>query len=214
MTGGRPRTNEEITMPIACHMTAARAVTQPVVRRSMTIAALMGASILAGALTMARAETPGSHATPSGANAATHVAQATPSQSTAGTGGGNSSGAMANETRSETVEQRIATLHTQLKITPDEEQKWDAVAKVMRENAANLDKLAADSHASASRDMTAVEDLKMYQKFAQTHVDGLKSLVASFSSLYSAMPEAQKKTADAVFQAAHQNAAAAHGQTG
>ena len=43
--------------------------------------------------------------------------------------------------------------------------------------------------------MTAPEDLKPYQKFAQAHVDGLKNLIASFDGLYAAMPDAQKKIA-------------------
>jgi hypothetical protein len=164
----------------------------------MTIAALLGATMLASALTVARAETVDS--------AATRTAQSSAPQAPAG--------AATTETRSETVEQRIATLHDQLKITPDEEKKWDAVAKAMRDNAANLDKVVADSHATSSQGMTAVEDLKMYQKYAQAHVDGLKHLTSSFETLYSAMPEAQKKTADAVFLQAHQNAAAARGQAG
>ena len=43
-------------------------------------------------------------------------------------------------------------------------------------------------------------DLKTYEKFAQAHVKGLKNLIASFSKLYAAMPDAQKKNADQVFQ--------------
>ena len=51
--------------------------------------------------------------------------------------------------------------------------------------------------------MTAVDDLKTYGKFAQAHVDGLKSLTASFETLYNSMPDAQKKVADEVFQNRH-----------
>jgi periplasmic protein CpxP/Spy len=47
--------------------------------------------------------------------------------------------------------------------------------------------------------MSAVEDLKTYQKFAQAHVDGLKNLISAFGTLYDAMPDAQKKIADKVF---------------
>ena len=47
--------------------------------------------------------------------------------------------------------------------------------------------------------MTAVQDLQTYQQFAQAHVDGLKNLTAAFSTLYDAMPDAQKKVADQVF---------------
>jgi hypothetical protein len=59
--------------------------------------------------------------------------------------------------------------------------------------------------------MSAMDDLKMYQTVSQAHVDGLKNLISSFSTLYSAMPDAQKKVADTVFETAHQRAVAAHG---
>jgi hypothetical protein len=48
--------------------------------------------------------------------------------------------------------------------------------------------------------MSAVDDLTTYEKFAQAHVDGLKNLISSFRVLYTAMPDAQKKTADEVFK--------------
>jgi hypothetical protein len=70
----------------------------------------------------------------------------------------------------------------------------------MRENAAAMDKLIASKRTTAPQNMSAVEDLRTYQAFAQTHVDGLKNLTAAFSTLYDGMTDAQKKTADQVFQ--------------
>jgi len=167
--------------------------------RSFAVAALMSATMLASPLS-ARADTV--------SNAAFQLAQASaPAPKT-------QAGAAATESKGESVEQRITTLHASLKITPDEQSKWDAVAQAMRENASNMDKLVAEGRTTAPQNMSAVDDLKMYQKFAQAHVDGLKNLISSFSSLYSAMPDAQKKNADAVFEAAHENrqaSAAAHG---
>ena len=161
-------------------------------RRPLAIAALLGATMFAGSLAAARADTIG--------NATFQLAQAAAPQSQAGAG--------ATASKGETVEQRINSLHTALKITPDEETKWSDVAQAMRENAAAMDKLVAEGRTTPPQNMTAVEDLLMYQKFAQTHVDGLKNLIASFTALYSAMPDAQKKVADKVFQSAHQSAAA------
>jgi protein CpxP len=156
----------------------------------------MGATMLAAPLATARAGTVD--------NAVMQLAQAAAPQTQAG--------AAATETKGETVEQRIATLHASLKITSDEDAKWNAVAQSMRENAAAMDKLVADGRTSAPQNMTAVDDLKMYQKFAQAHVDGLKNLISSFSTLYAAMPDAQKKVADQVFQSSHQSpSASAHG---
>ena len=114
----------------------------------------------------------------------------------------------ATATKGETVEQRISNLHAALKITPDEDAKWNAVAPAMRENASNTDQLIAEDRMTAPQDMSAVDDLKLYQRFAQAHVDGLKDLISSFAALYSEMPDAQKKAADHVFEAAHQTAAA------
>jgi len=151
--------------------------------RSVAIAALMGATMLASPLTAARADT--------ATNAAIQLAQAAAPQNPAATG--------ATEGRGETVEQRITTLHTALKITHDQDAKWYEVAQDMRENAAAMDKLIAANRTSPPQNMTAVEDLKMYQKFAQAHVDGLKNLISSFDKLYAGMPDAQKKIADEVF---------------
>ena len=50
--------------------------------------------------------------------------------------------------------------------------------------------------------MSAVDDLQMYQKFAQAHVDGLKNLLSHFEAFYASMPDAQKKIADGVFRSA------------
>jgi hypothetical protein len=119
-------------------------------------------------------------------------------------------GAEATDTQAETVEQRITNLHAELKITPAEEAKWNSVAQAMRENVAAMEKLAAAKTVQAPSSMSAVDDLKGYEKFAQAHVDGLKNLIASFETLYASFPDAQKKTADAVFQTFGQKGRASH----
>jgi hypothetical protein len=154
------------------------ALTAPLAR-SVAIAALMSATMLASPFTSARADT--------AANTAIQLAQAAAPQNPAAAG--------ATETKGETVEQRIKDLHTALKITPDQDSKWNEVAQDMRENAAAMDKLIAANRKTPTKNMTAVEDLKM----AQAHVDGLKNLISSFDKLYAGMPDAQKKIADEVF---------------
>jgi hypothetical protein len=103
----------------------------------------------------------------------------------------------------ETVDQRISTLHAELKITPAEESDWQAVATTMRDNAAAMAKLAAEKSSQSEKSMTAVEDLQTYQQFAEAHVEHLKKLTAAFETLYNAMPADQKKIADTVFERAH-----------
>jgi protein CpxP len=159
------------------------ALTAPLAR-SVAIATLMSATMLASPFTAARADT-------AATAAAIQLAQAAVPQNPAAAG--------ATETKGETVEQRIKDLHAALKITPDQDSKWNEVAQDMRENAAAMDKLIAANRKTPPKNMTAVEDLKMYQKFAQAHVDGLKNLISSFDKLYAGMPDAQKKIADEVF---------------
>jgi hypothetical protein len=152
--------------------------------RSVAIAALMGATMLAIPPTAARAET--------APDPVIQLVQADTSRSQAAAG--------ATEAKGETVEQRIRTLQRALKITSDQEPKWNAVAQTMRENAINMDTLIAENRKTPPQDMTAVDDLKSYQKHAQAHVDGLKNLIASFATLYAAMPDDQKRIADDVFR--------------
>ena len=103
--------------------------------------------------------------------------------------------------KTETVDDRIADLHRSLKITADEESNWTGVAQVMRDNDAALKVLVTARTDENRAKVSAVEDLKMYEKFAQAHVDGLKNLVVAFETLYATMPDQQKAIADGVFQA-------------
>jgi hypothetical protein len=115
------------------------------------------------------------------------------------------------DTRVDTVEQRIASLHTSLKITPEQEPKWAPVAQAMRDNAVAMEKMVAEGKATPMNTLSAVDDLKRYQKFAQAHVDGLKNILSAFESLYSAMPADQKKIADGVFESSGHRTDGAHG---
>ena len=161
--------------------------------RSIALAALMSATMFVSPLAAAPAD--GASTAPSATAAAAPRTKA-------------AAGAMA--TKAETVEQRIASLHAALKITPQEEANWTSVAQAMRDNAAAMQKLIADETAQAPQSITAVADLQNYEKFAQAHVDGLKTLTASFETLYNSMPDAQKKVADQVFQSSRHHGTASH----
>lgn len=108
--------------------------------------------------------------------------------------------AAATSNKPETVEQRIATLKTALKITPDQETKWNGVAQAMRDNASKMEKLVATKRAIPPEKTTAVDDLKTYQEFTEARLDGLKHLTSAFKSLYDSMTPEQKKNADLVFE--------------
>lgn len=143
----------------------------PVVR-SLAIASVMGAALLAGSFSLA-------------------VAQSNSEKAPAA--------AAATSNKAETVEQRIASLKASLKITPDQETKWNGVATVMRDNAVAMDKLVQTKRAIPPASMTAVDDLVTFQDFTQARMDGLKTLTSAFKSLYDSMPADQKKNADQVF---------------
>jgi protein CpxP len=139
---------------------------------SLATASAMGAAVIAGTFAPA-------------------IAQTAPSKPAAA--------AAATSAKPDTVEDRITTLKTALKITPDQEAKWTAVATAMRDNAAAMNKLVTAKRAVAPESVTAVDDLKTYQEFTQAHLDGLKNLSVAFVALYDTMPADQKKNADQVF---------------
>lgn len=107
------------------------------------------------------------------------------------------------------VEARIKSLHSRLKITAAQEPQWQQVAQVMRDNAAQMEKLVKDRNAKV-KTMTAVENLQTYSDIAQGHADGLKKLVPVFDTLYGSMSDAQKKIADEVFRGIAEHHRAAH----
>jgi protein CpxP len=96
------------------------------------------------------------------------------------------------------VEARIKRLHAQLKITPDQEDQWNAMAQIMRGNADRISSLA-QQRAKNAPSMSAVDNLRTFEEITAAQEDGLKQLLPSFGKLYDSMSDAQKKTADAVF---------------
>jgi LTXXQ motif family protein len=73
----------------------------------------------------------------------------------------NPAAAGATETKGETVEQRIANLREALKITTDQESKWNAIAQAMHENDSNINPLIAVNRKIPPQDMTARSPVRM-----------------------------------------------------
>ncbi len=141
--------------------------------RSLAVASLLGTVMLAGSL--------GPVAAQGGSNKPPAAAAAT-------------------SARPETVEQRITSLKTALKITPAQETHWNGVATAMRENAAAMEKLVTAKRAASPASMTALDDLNTYAEFSKAHYDGLKNLISAFTTLYNGMPAEQKANADKAFE--------------
>jgi hypothetical protein len=110
-----------------------------------------------------------------------------------------SASAPAGSRREARVEERIAQLHSSLKITSAQEAQWAPFADAMRENARTM----ADLYRQriAQRDtMSALDDMKQYQQITQANADGTKRLVDAFEPLYASLSPEQKKLADTSFR--------------
>ena len=105
------------------------------------------------------------------------------------------------------VEQRIATLRTQLKITPDEQKSFDDFATTMRQNATQMNG-AVEKAAALPSSATALERMQAYSDVAQTHAQNMQQLTASFTTFYGMLTPQQKKVVDTSFaqQQARRNA--------
>ncbi len=99
----------------------------------------------------------------------------------------------------ERVNRQIAQLHQTLKITPAQEPQWGALAKVMRDNAADMEALFKE-RASHFDQMNAVESLKSYERIAEAHVTNMHRLIPTFEALYEVLSPEQRRAADASFR--------------
>jgi len=95
------------------------------------------------------------------------------------------------------VEARISDLRAKLKITDAQEEQWNKLAQVMRENAATMQPLIAERKEKGA--MNAVDDLKSYSGITDAQAAGLKNFVAAFEPLYASFSDDQKKLADKIF---------------
>jgi hypothetical protein len=157
----------------------------------LPIRAFLGAVVVAGSLcaapTLADEGAGAAGGTALLADAATPEAAPASSRSTA-----------TPRSQEDRVETRINELHQKLKITAAQESQWSSFAEVMRDNAQTVDAVLKERSENIHA-MSAVDDLRSYQKLADAHADGLKKLVPAFEALYNTMSQDQKKTADAVF---------------
>lgn len=107
------------------------------------------------------------------------------------------------------VEERIAELHSSLKITPQQEDQWAKFADVMRDNGRTMSELYRQR--IAQRDtMSALDDMKQYEQITQANADGTKRLVEAFEPLYASLSPEQKKLADTSFREEHGKARHSH----
>ena len=141
--------------------------------RSVAIASLTGAALMIGSFGPASAQTPPTNKPPAAA--------------------------AATSSKPETVEQRITQLKTALKITPDQESKWNTVARRCGRTQPPWRSWCQTSGPSSGQHDGGRRPQDL-QEFTKARLDGLKNLTSSFKSLYNSMPADQKKNADQVFR--------------
>jgi len=107
------------------------------------------------------------------------------------------------------VEQRIDQLHSELKITAQQSQQWDAYAQVMRDNARSTDAAIRD-RAQKLPSLNADDAMKSYASLAQLHADNMQKLSGAFSTLYASLSDDQKAIADQLFRNQHGRAHRKH----
>ncbi len=95
--------------------------------------------------------------------------------------------------------ERITQLHDQLHITAAEEQSWQAVAAVMRQNAEDQAATLAKRQQEFGT-MNAVQDLQSFAELTQQQGEQIGKLVGPFQTLYAQFSPEQKATADRIFQ--------------
>ncbi|HTR06576.1 MAG TPA: Spy/CpxP family protein refolding chaperone [Paraburkholderia sp.] len=106
------------------------------------------------------------------------------------------------------VEERITWLHSQLKITPEQEPQWKAFADVMRTNGQTMAALYKQ-RMETENTRNALDDMKQYAQITQAHADDMQKLVTAFEPLYNSLSPEQKTLADQTFRRDHE-----HGQAG
>jgi protein CpxP len=101
------------------------------------------------------------------------------------------------QTKEMSVEQRLQTLHKQLKITAGQEDRWKDFATTVRDNETRMHDHLVKRHQAVKAN--AVDDLRSYGEITDEHAEAIKRLVKPFEALYNTMNDAQKKNADQVF---------------
>lgn len=115
------------------------------------------------------------------------------------TSGKKGSPAVAGTSAVEHTEARIKQLQGALKITAAQEESWNNVTRVMRENAKEMDAVAKD-RAANTKVMNAVEHMELHSQITEAHLNQLKKFIPPFEALYASMSDEQKKSTDKIFQ--------------
>ncbi|MDP2853759.1 MAG: Spy/CpxP family protein refolding chaperone [Smithellaceae bacterium] len=122
--------------------------------------------------------------------------------------GANNSFAASGKKKSQDMTRTSAVEHTEaqlkqlqgsLNITEAQQELWNNLAQVMRENAKDMDAIKKD-RAEKTEPMNAVEHMKFHSQITQSHLAQMNKLIPPFEALYVSMSDEQKKITDTTFR--------------
>ena len=117
--------------------------------------------------------------------------------------GKKKSSAVARPSAVEYTEAQIKQLQGSLKITEAQQELWDNLTQVMRENAKDMDALTDSLHkerAENAKPMNAVEHMKFHSQITAAHSDQLEKFLPPFEAFYDSMSDEQKNTTNTIFR--------------
>jgi hypothetical protein len=101
------------------------------------------------------------------------------------------------------TEAQIKQLQGALNITEAQQELWDNLTQVMRENAKDMDALTDSlrkERAEGTQNMNAVEHMKFHSQITAAHSEQLEKFIPPFEAFYDSLSDEQKKTTDTIFQ--------------
>ena len=101
------------------------------------------------------------------------------------------------------TEAQIKQLQGALNITEAQQELWDNLTQVMRENAKDMDALTDSlrkERAEGTQNMNAVEHMKFHSRITAAHSDQLEKLIPPLEAFYDSLSDEQRKTTDTIFQ--------------
>jgi hypothetical protein len=113
--------------------------------------------------------------------------------------GKKKSSTVAGTSAVEQTEAQIKQLQGALNITETQEELWNNLTQVMRDNAKDMDALTKE-RAESTKTMNAVEHMKFHSQITEAHLGQLKKLIPPFEAFYSSMSDEQKTATDTIFR--------------
>ena len=103
----------------------------------------------------------------------------------------------------EQTEAQIKQLQGALNITEAQKPLWNNLTQVMRENAKEMEALtdaSAKERAEGTKNMNAVEHMKLHSQITEAHLDQLNKFIPPFEAFYDSLSDEQKKSTDTIFR--------------